>query len=677
MDFFFEDNLKDTNIIQNIINQLKFFYFKILIIFFFSIIIISYKNQVLEEKISDKSDFFLNNNLIPFNKYYLKVESNIFGSFNLTYLKYYYSFKYKIVKIEYNIGFYDLNDNLILPSDFLFINNLIQVICHINAKSIDIYSLANIYLNLYFNCIEFIEINEKINLGIILKNQKQDIISSFSFFKEKMFYYNYLEYENNQIFEPIFINMYYSSLLKRFNNIKMNKTLLLKKSFSQYPHNTLKKYVNPNDNEWMFKDIYNNYFCFCKGHNCLIKNIPNYCKYNFYQYIIDNNRNVFPKSDYLFMDFIFADLSSDDVYPIFKEMIRQRLPAHYITEKSDIYEDYCNNSSKCLIILPVIKEKNPINGNFLEKYLTLFLKLKIVVTGRGTTFNTNLFYNIEYITYICVGHGVCFFKYYLYKENRIYGINKNDKILLPPTDKIIYIAKKYGWKDEDIIKMNLPRWALYNIDINENLFSSNNHYIIKNNSILIMFTWRDIIKSKEISVYYLKNLSDLIFNDILEKEIEENNITLYLSFHRLINFKYQQKYKDISKKKKYMKFIGQNDISKCLRKTDLVVTDFSSIIFDFIYRRKPYIIYIPDANDLKIKKIYKKDYINLIGSMKNGKIKFENKFFNIKEAIDKIIFYIHNKFKIEPKLEYFYDTFGFQNENDVINKFIDYIKFLK
>ena len=279
------------------------------------------------------------------------------------------------------------------------------------------------------------------------------------------------------LFLLIAINMYYSSLVKQFNNIKMNKTLLLKKSFFQYPHNTLKKYVIANDNEWMFKDIYNYYFCFCKGHNCLNTNIQNYCKYNFYLYIIDNNRNVFPKSDYLFMDFVFADLSSDDVYPIFKEMIRQRLPAHYITQKSDIYEDYCNNSSKCLIILPVIKEKNPINGNFLEKYLTLFLKLKIVVTGRGTTFNTNLFYNIEYITYICVGHGVCFFKYYLYKENRIYGINKNNKILLPPTDKIIYIAKKYGWKDEDIIKMNLPRWDLYNIDKNENLFSSYKKYL--------------------------------------------------------------------------------------------------------------------------------------------------------------------------------------------------------
>ena len=58
------------------------------------------------------------------------------------------------------------------------------------------------------------------------------------------------------------------------------------------------------------------------------------------------------------------------------------------------------NIKACLIILPVIKEFTPINGNFLEKYLTLFLKIKVVVSGKGTTFNTNLFYNIEYITYI-------------------------------------------------------------------------------------------------------------------------------------------------------------------------------------------------------------------------------------------------------------------------------------
>ena len=79
----------------------------------------------------------------------------------------------------------------------------------------------------------------------------------------------------------------------------------------------------------------------------------------------------------------------------------------------------------------------------------------------------------------------------------------------------------------------------------------------------------------------------------------------------------------------YMKYIQQNTIFKCLKKTDLVVSDFSSIIFDLIYRRKPYIIYIPDANDKNIKGKYKKVYVQLIESMKNGKIKFENRFFNI------------------------------------------------
>ena len=33
------------------------------------------------------------------------------------------------------------------------------------------------------------------------------------------------------------------------------------------------------------------------------------------------------------MDFIFADLSSDDEYPLFKEMEKKRFPIHYITEE--------------------------------------------------------------------------------------------------------------------------------------------------------------------------------------------------------------------------------------------------------------------------------------------------------------------------------------------------------
>jgi hypothetical protein len=299
----------------------------------------------------------------------------------------------------------------------------------------------------------------------------------------------------------------------------------------KYPLLSLKRESILLEGKWLFRNIYNDYFCICIGYNCLVKKISDICKYSYYLYIIDKNRRIYKKTEYLFFDFIFADLSSDDVFPIFEKMIQQKFPVHYITEKKDIYNQYCMNIKDCLIILPVKKEPKPINGHFLEKYFTLFLKIKVVVSGRGTTFNTNLFYNIDYITYICVGHGVCYFKYFLYNENRIYGKRKNNKILLPPSEKIILISKNYGWEDKDIIKINLPRWEKYNSNKDIILDPDNK---IKKNSIFIMFTWRDIKERKKISVYYLKNIMKLINDDILNynlKNKKNNFIFKFSSFN--------------------------------------------------------------------------------------------------------------------------------------------------
>ena len=38
------------------------------------------------------------------------------------------------------------------------------------------------------------------------------------------------------------------------------------------------------------------------------------------------------------MDFVKADLSSDDTYPVFKEMLKMCDNAHYITGNLDIYK---------------------------------------------------------------------------------------------------------------------------------------------------------------------------------------------------------------------------------------------------------------------------------------------------------------------------------------------------
>ena len=307
--------------------------------------------------------------------------------------------------------------------------------------------------------------------------------------------------------------------------------------------------------------------------------------------------------------------------------------------------------------------------------MTLILKLKTFISGKYSCYRniSILFYNIEYITYISIGHGVCYFKYYLYKDDRLYGTQRNDKILLPPSEKIIFLAKQYGWKDENIIKLNLPRWEKYNKEI---LLNNKNTKNFTNKSILIMFTWRDIKKKKSISDHYIYNSIFLLNDTNLKKILKQYNIILHFTFHRLILNKYKELYNTIISSNKYINYIEQNEISDCLSKASLVVSDFSSIIFDFMYRRKPFIIYIPDANEPHIKNIYKEDYYYLIESLKNGTFYFENKFFDINSTVEKIIYYIKNNFVIEQKLIEFYDSFNLK-QGESINNFINYLHNLK
>ena len=627
----------------------------------------SYKNSNLNNK---------NNNLFNNKFIYLKKTVNKVNNLKIIDIRYWYSFKYKIIKIEYNIGLYDEEENLILPSDISLYNN-ISILCNIEILYYDISidSLANIKSNKYFNCIEFFNMNERIKLGIKIYNiYDNNIYNYFLLFTDEFIKYNIIELNFDRKFNSLVINNEFNLLLKAVNNNKLKESYKLKSSYIHYPINSLKRNCNLEEIDWKFENIFGIYFCFCKGKKCLESNIIQQCKFNFYINIIDKNRDIYLKTDYLFVDFIFSEISSDDAYPVFEEMEKQNYPVHYITEKKDIYQKYCNKESKCLNLkIILITKSNYLNdGDFLQNYFGLILKLKAFISAKSWCINNiaELFYNIEYIKYIAIGHGVCYFKDYLYKQNRLYGTLKNDKIVIPPSKKIIFMAKKYGWKDENIIKINLPRWDKYNHE------ALNNNNKFSTQSILFMFTWRAIKKNKNISYYYIKNIIFLLINSDLKKALIQNKIVLYFTFHRYILDKYKAKFNEIISNNKYIYYLEQNDISNCLSKIGLVVSDFSSIIFDSIYRRKPFIIYIPDANDHNIKDIYDDDYYQLIESLKNGTIYFENKFFNINLVIEKIIYYINNNFTLEKNLVKFYDIFEL-NQNTNINNFIKYLANLK
>ena len=633
--------------------------FKKIILIFLLLVFIIFK---FDENLQiDLFNFQYLNNVIP-NKFYLtKYFSNLNKQeefyFNITSINFSIELKRNIIKAEYLIHFYDINKNLILPSDLTLYNNF-HVLCYMKKNNFNnniIISLANIYKNKYYKCIEFFNKNDKIIFGIKIykteKNVEFNTIYLFSYQKQKN--YKYIQ-RNNYKFDCLLFNQEYNNLLKINNNSQLKKSYLLK------PICSSKYKIKIKLNEWYLNNFFNYYFCFCKGQSCLFHNIPQKCKYNFYLYIIDNNKDIYNKTDYLFGDFIYNQYSSDDTFPIFEEMINRNFPVHYLTQKINIYNKYCSFKKKCLSIIKVINEDDIINGDFLEQYLTLFLKLKVVVSGAEFFFIDNLFYNIDYITYISVGHGVSFFKSFLYANYSYYGNKIFNKIVIPPSKKLISLVKQNGWENDDIIKINLPRWDKYN------KYENN-----KNKSIFIMFTWRHLNENKDISDHYINNISELINNYKLIEKLKKNNINFYFTFHHR-EFQYKSK----TKLNKYIKYIEEKDISNVLSKTNLIVTDFSSIIFDLIYRRRPFIIFIPDSNDSTIENKYNENYVKLIKDMKNNKIEFENKYFSVQDTILKIFFYIDNDFQLDQKLQKFYDSFEFKKENNTL-KFIEYIDNLK
>ena len=634
-----------------------------LFLFFLFLFFLLYKNSfnITINKNNKKSNQFK----------YFKLDNKLdyIKSFDI---KYFYSFKYKMIKFEYNFEFYENNNNLVLPSDIVLYKNL-HFLCHIelNNSNSTIKSFPDVVKNRNFKCIEYININENIKVGINLyeTNEKGEVIDNYIIFvySGEIFNYSNLLSKKDKIFDPLIINGNY---LLSVTDKNFNDNLRFHKSYIQMPKCILKNNYIFNNSQWNFGNIFNEYFCFCKGLNTLYSKISQKCKYFFYLNLIEKNRKIYSKTDILFVDFIFNNLSSDDAYPIFKEMMKEKLPVHYLTESLNIYNEYCYKIDKCQTVILVNKLNYTINGDFLEKYLTLILKLKQVISNSGTYFNyiNNLFYNIEYITYISITHGVCYFKYFLYQENQCYGFKNIDKILIPPFEKIFSFAIKFGWKSENIIKLNLPKWDNYN-EINNSIFDNSNNITNNNNSILIMFTWRDVIKNKRIISDYFKNIFSLIIKKRLIKQLKKNNITLYFSFHHKIN--------EINKHQfiylKYIKFIPQNRIADCIKTSNLFITDFSSIIFDFVYRKKPFIIYVPDYNDYLIKDNYKKNYYELIQSMKNGTLEFENIYFNISLVVNKIIFYINNNFQLEEKLKIFYQNLNLNQKNNKY-EFIKYIK---
>ena len=136
----------------------------------------------------------------------------------------------------------------------------------------------------------------------------------------------------------------------------------------------------------------------------------------------------------------------------------------------------------------------------------------------------------------------------------------------------------------------------------------------------------------------------------------EKNISLNYCLHHVISH-YKKMIKTHNLK---LNYITDEQISDTLMKSSLLITDFSSVVFDFVYQRKPII----------------NNYIDLINSIRNGTIHLENKYNTTEQVINKIIYYIDKNFQLESNIIEFYNSFELKCGNNT-QAFIDYVENMK
>lgn len=176
-----------------------------------------------------------------------------------------------------------------------------------------------------------------------------------------------------------------------------------------------------------------------------------------------------------------------------------------------------------------------------------------------------------------------------------YDKTKFKRIICGAKPEYEYVLAKFGYKKEDVVLAGLARWD--NLEDKSGLQAQR--------SILVMPTWRNWLGGDKNSMFkisdfektkYYKRWNGVINDDAFVRFIEENNIKVY--FYPHINM--QGFLKSFRTDSENVEIVSINqDIQSFFMKCNLLITDYSSVAFDFAYLGKPIIYYQFDKEEYR------------------------------------------------------------------------------
>ena len=238
-------------------------------------------------------------------------------------------------------------------------------------------------------------------------------------------------------------------------------------------------------------------------------------------------------------------------------------------------------------------------GNILDlnsvKYLKTLLKSNKVISSIESFWTENSFGIIQNYIRDLFNFDFVYIQSGIIKDDLSKYLNRfytNIKLFVTSTKNEFnsILSGDYGYNSKNIFLTGLPRYD--NLEHNNKFYKNDNNRII-----LVMPTWRAEIKeNKYSSIYetiYNDNFKETKFfhfyNSLINDERLKNSMNLYnYTGIFCLHQNFQAQWIDFSKNEKFI-IEKTCDYQQLLLRSSLLITDYSSIFFDFGYLKKPII----------------------------------------------------------------------------------------
>lgn len=339
-------------------------------------------------------------------------------------------------------------------------------------------------------------------------------------------------------------------------------------------------------------------------------------------------QKYFKQDTYILYDCLYDDNAECiDTFTLFEYMQKNGIKSYYIVNKNNnAFEKIKKKTHLKNVIVTKSSRKLPLIVKL------LLLRTHTVVSSFGSLNNyfEKFIYESDKTSYVFSRHGISFLKlfslnFYPPSKYNYFGVSNDLETKM--------VLENSNWTEDKLIKNGLFRF--------DKLIKRKDE---TQKEIFIMPTWRRYLRGVNfIRSDYFQTLNSLLSNEKLVKYTQDNNVKIKIAFHHEL-IRILRNTDDIQFTNKNVEFVEMTAISEQIPKTSLFITDFSSIVFDFMYLDIPVMFYRFDIDMDETQK----DFESINYAMSKDKYLY-NCCYSEEDTVKTIIKYIQNGFILEEE----------------------------